>query len=864
LQETRGLSVTEIEFRAGALERERRVADSAKFYLLRSPPRTGVDEAAMRLRATVEQSGYPVQYFDQPDELADLVLRDWVAVLERDFPLGVCDPTADADSSDHSAFFRSRARWFSDVLERPKCLAMLTKPSRQRITLISGEAGCGKTAIVANWLLSRAALEQHREPHPVRPRGLRAAMSRLMEPKAYKPEAIFIYSAETSESSAHWTALLYQFVKAARTLAPWLPQPASDPLQLTSQFALALDAIGRTDGLFLVIDAIDTLGQNDIALLPWLPSQLPPHVRLLCTARPGIVADHLMARGASVSVVAPLGEGARRRLMDGYLTELGKNLQPELVGKLVGAPAASALPFTITVLEDLRVFGEHELIADRVATYLSCQSYDDLLVLILERLEGDYAEPTNLVASVLSALALSRSGLTEKELLSSIIPGETVVPYARWAPLRASLAPHVVEVRGRIRLASEQLRSIVLGKYARTSEASRAIHRRLAQSFRQQDNLRGLMETPWHYAFAGDWDAVTSWISTSRYLKVVWDSEAADVSRLWHAVHSEAGITPVDGYASTMQHPEADPDTAIRVAALLRRRGDLGPACSLVQRLVEIGRGWNNDTRLEPLLGDAALAYRQSGMLSAAKALLLEQQQMVILRGDRRSLAACLGNLGVVLRDLGLTEDAIRTHREEEKICDEIKDSVGSAKSRVNQAALSLMDGEVKACETLLNDAEGDLARVGDGLGLQAILEIRGTCLQRRGKRQEALRCFVKQEELNRRLANEPGIQKALMRQASAQQELMNYDAATDAIEKCERLAAQARDELIMAEASALKASIFINAGFPRLALPAIKAAELLIRSPVCVEHVALRDDILRIAKEIRRRLHNHRIAGQG
>ena len=73
-----------------------------------------------------------------------------------------------------------------------------------------------------------------------------------------------------------------------------------------------------------------------------------------------------------------------------YLAQFAKALSPARVERIAAAPQTANPLFLRAMLEELRLFGVHERLDERLAHYLSAVSIPDLYQQILERYEADY------------------------------------------------------------------------------------------------------------------------------------------------------------------------------------------------------------------------------------------------------------------------------------------------------------------------------------------------------------------------------------------------------------------------------------------------------------------------------------------
>ncbi len=88
-----------------------------------------------------------------------------------------------------------------------------------------------------------------------------------------------------------------------------------------------------------------------------------------------------------------------------------------------------------TLLEELRLFGEHENLEKRIDYYLEARNPYELYKKVLIRWEEDYEGDSDLVGDSMTLIWASRKGLTESELLHLLGTDKEPLPRALWSPL---------------------------------------------------------------------------------------------------------------------------------------------------------------------------------------------------------------------------------------------------------------------------------------------------------------------------------------------------------------------------------------------------------------------------------------------
>ncbi len=521
LAEHRDRSVTELEIQHGVLHNPG-MAGRAFFYF-RSPSyldalppeqhgafrevatpgeidRWGPAEAARRaeerrrkltdLKGSIRASGLPVREdYADPQALAELVLKDMTALIEELFPEGSQPDPLDKEAAEHEAFARSRLGVY---IGRPEYFQQLDEFARgpsqdaQGVGLVvRGESGSGKSALLANWLA-----------------GYHAA----------QPADVVLYHAigatpQSSDGSAMLRRLLAEF---RRRLDVQVEVPNS-PVELQRTFAGALHQAAARARVVLVLDALNQLEDRDgMPDLFWLPPELPANVRLIASTLPGRSLKELTKRRWPVLDVQPLEPAERIRLIVECLRQASKALSEDRVQRIASAEQAANPLFLRALLEELRVFGVHEKLDDRVAYYLGASSLEELFARILERYEADYErERPGLVGEAMTLLWAARRGLAENELLQLLggEPDGEPLPQAYWSPLYLAAEHSLTNRGGLICFFHDYVRRAAQCRYLPDAADQAGAHRRLAVYFHSQpDSVRRTDELAWQWQHAGAWE----------------------------------------------------------------------------------------------------------------------------------------------------------------------------------------------------------------------------------------------------------------------------------------------------------------------------------------------------------------------
>jgi len=739
LAEHTGLSMTELEFHAGAL-RPDRGPDEHLFYFLDRTGGPAEDPRLTRLKRSVQERQFPVREgFENLDHLQEAIYDDLCALVDslvQDEPAGESD-SASAAHVRHA--YRMTAGGFHG---RQRILAELDSYLRDGgpPLLLTGPPGMGKTALLAAW---RRRLDSDGGRH--------------------LPVFHFV-DVPGDQASLKW--VLAQLIEAGRAVGLVEGDVPKERLELPQAVPDWILGIAQRTPLLLVVDGVDALEDRHGARdLLWLPGELPDNVRVVVSAGSGRTWQAAVNRGFRVVNVDELGEAERLAYARDYLARFGKKLSGA-DGEMIGASEACGTPaFLEAVLGQLRIFSDYRGVAGELGWYVAAGSLEALYGRILARLqEDDQLGPPGRVAEVLALILGSRRGLLEAELLDLLGREGEPLEAAHWIPLRQRLASLIASERGLLRPVSELARQMT-DRNLELSRTRRDIHRRLSDYFASRlESPRGQEEAPWQARRGQQWERLGDLWTDQRVLAYAEQTESLDDARLdWVDIERHTGRSIESAYAQVIDAPWASPEYAGRVADLLTSLGRLPEALELLVWLHRSAKYARNDLvaqanaavrlswaqasmgRLVPavltcadavaaakLAGDTALEARctaEAARLFAAAGAVEEaiekyEEALSLFRrlGLHFEVGSCLSNIGVLREESSDLTVALDLYRQAEQAFAKAGSSRWLARARSHQATARWLTHDTAGAIKLWNEVGATFRLIGDMQGLAMAL----------------------------------------------------------------------------------------------------------------------------------------------
>jgi tetratricopeptide (TPR) repeat protein len=491
LKEHQKHSVTELEILHGVLNSPA-MADRALFYF-RDPAYVNKVDVAQRSDFVCENAEsaenltrlkdrirtahsqgklkYPAhENYADPDALAELVLADFTRLINELYPENQVPNPLDQEANRHEEHARSRRDIY---IPRPQLYEILNRhiESDNPPLVLIGESGCGKTALLANWV------DLWRKAHP--------------------QDLIIQHYIGSTPDSTGWERIVTRILgelKRAFEIPDELPS-APDKLRGALDEWFVKSAGPRR--IVLVLDGLNQLEDRDNAQeLGWLPVRFIPNVRVLTSALPGQALDATQKRGWPTQKVELLNAAERIQVVIEYLRQGGRTASKQLLTAIERQPQTCNPLYLRAFLDEIRQFGRHEELPKEIEKYLSAPSPKELYAKIIERWIRDYPEAR--VDEALKLIWAARRGLAESELMDLLGQDGKPLPRRYWTPFYLAAERSLVVRSGLLNFAHDYLRSAVQERLVGDEEKQDDARLRLADYFEIQPvSERSCDELPW-------------------------------------------------------------------------------------------------------------------------------------------------------------------------------------------------------------------------------------------------------------------------------------------------------------------------------------------------------------------------------
>ncbi|MDR1895142.1 MAG: tetratricopeptide repeat protein [Spirochaetales bacterium] len=522
--EKNGTSITEIEIQEGVLRAKTKV--NAYFYFrspamdvpdnadFREAPGSPASEKLERLKSTLRgQKTYPVAEYDSIKHLGDLVERDFKELADALFPK-VSFSALKKERLEQATFLKSKTIAYVGDEELVKQIDEFVS-GETACLVVKGESGAGKSALLANWIKSRERRDDEKIIYHFVGQSMSQGDHRKITARLIN-ELKDIYSLEDPPDEL-------EQLKAGE-----------DKQQAKLQNLLA--GIRDRGPLIIILEGLDKLSDSAGAkLLNWLPG-FPSNVKFIFSTRKGDkTTDYFTRMEYPVVEMKPLSEERIKTLIPLYLNLYGKNLNGPQIERIARDPENSNPLALCTLLDELRMFGVHEKLDEKIDWYLKAESIPALFELVLGRLEENFNYgKENFVKNVLSLLWVSRNGLSEDEL--SALTGSA--PLYR-SQLFNGLESHLLTRNGLLTFSNGYIREAVESRYLNTDESKREYRLKLAKFFTEDQSAianRKNDEVPYQLFELGEWDELYRLLLDFNVFEYLSTKESYELVKYWHTL----------------------------------------------------------------------------------------------------------------------------------------------------------------------------------------------------------------------------------------------------------------------------------------------------------------------------------------
>ena len=276
------------------------------------------------------------------------------------------------------------------------------------LCLLTAEEGFGKTMLLANFSnsLKEKALENGNDLN------------------------IFTRFSEVSDKSGDqysiWRSILEEaeisLPKGKDGLDDWIPN--LEKLKSKENIERVLNNLSKNGETIIIIDGVNQL-PDGLEMIKWLPKDLPDNLKIILSFKEDEESQKLiddLDENFNHLKIKKLEFDEKKSIINEYLNQFLKALDDERINTICKAEGSDNPLFLKILLNELRVFGQHEELERQIANFPS--NPQKAFQKVLDRLENEVTytkiDSKEIIKLIFGFLANTRYGLSEEELINSI------------------------------------------------------------------------------------------------------------------------------------------------------------------------------------------------------------------------------------------------------------------------------------------------------------------------------------------------------------------------------------------------------------------------------------------------------------
>ena len=471
------LSVTEMEMQFGVLQRKEDM--HAYFYIKEGEESSKADNPEMleRLKKEVQGSRYPSSSYSSPEDLGIQIQQAFTTLLNQLFPEGHLSELEKERIGQRSFMNQLCQNYIRDDRNFQVLDEWMQDWERHQM-VVTGASGLGKSALIANWVKEKLS-DEHR---------------------CY---SIIYHFTGNGGSESHHEHIMKVLSDEINDVYGWEEDENTNQSQEDKLNDLFLKVASEgKKSLLIVLDAINQIIDTDNAkLLNWLP--IPPrNIKILfSTLEDDRTMEVFRNRHYPELVLQPLDAEKRRQLVTDYLWLYRKKLTDAQIERIITDKQSENTLVLKTLLDELINYGVFEKLDKRIDYYLLPDTIEDFYQALLQSYEDDFGK--DFVKQILSLIAVSRSGLSEDEILAI-----TNYKQLYWSQFYCAFASHLNAKNGLFYFSHRYVQNAVWSRYLDKTDWEHSCRMAIIEEMSKDNNIRAYAELPYQYEAVGDYDSL--------------------------------------------------------------------------------------------------------------------------------------------------------------------------------------------------------------------------------------------------------------------------------------------------------------------------------------------------------------------
>jgi hypothetical protein len=556
LSENKSRSITELEIQYGALHANLKGDSNKKFFYFRGSDEHDepiqLTELKNKIREHVSEDGISLyDGYQSIEEFRDQVTKDLSNMIEKEYSLRANLDELSLTKAKQESYIEKQTRFYIEN-EQDQDLDRFLQ-GQEKAVFLTGKSGIGKSSLIANWL------------------------SKLQQNSTHENGRLLYHfvGADLENSTA---VKIYQRLirQLANDYQLELELNSTKLTDLRTTFFKALNEV--KDNLVLVIDALNQIEGSGAESFLFDLRSIPRNVKVIVSAAHQELKRTAISQMWNTLEIQPLQDGVKKELIRQYFNRYQKNFDPDYIDQIAALPFADQPLYLTKLIEEIRLYGDHDTLGEKIAEYGQTLSTLELLKKIVLRIEKDYKiHQLNLPKKILSILYLVKYGMTESQLRGMIIEKE-LLPI-EWVPFFINIQTFLLQTSGRFTLFHDEFREVIKQLYLTDETTIHTIRKELVgvleNDFKEGNKWEGVkgLELLYQLEQLEDWESLYAILSDVPFLLSIFSHNEEIIVRYWELIETHSSFSMLYAYKDILEYSENyDEQIKLRIAQLFQER----------------------------------------------------------------------------------------------------------------------------------------------------------------------------------------------------------------------------------------------------------------------------------------------------
>lgn len=509
VDELLGLSMTEMEIQFAVLRRKAKM--HAYFYIKESvenkndsiEDETKRQKLAALKKALVNNKRYKAQPYLNEEDLSNKITDAFKSLLDTLFKQPIVSPTC-------KELIRQRAyrdQLCNTYIKDDESFSFLSNwlSGTKKHLVIFGESGIGKSALLANWtkeLEGSKDCEYNIIYHFIGNGGCEGLIEQIQRVLVERFYQVLNIKSQVRSDNQNENLLEEVITRVAE----------------------------RQDiKILLVLDGINQLIEDEAKSLSWVP-ELPCNMKVVFST---LREDRTMStfKNRRYPRLELKSVKNKHQLIQEYLGTFAKKLSEKQIARIAADPQTDNTLVLVSLLNILINFCTHENLDITIENLLASETIDDYYKSLINIYECEYdgnVKTQGLVRSALSLILLSRSGISEYDLISVI----KTTPFY-WSQFFCAFKRNFSVCNGYITLSHQYISKAVSELYFQNPGWENDCRRALISSLINRNDEYAMKEVPFQYYCLRDNGGLYTYISDIDIFDYLYENDKIMLIKYW-------------------------------------------------------------------------------------------------------------------------------------------------------------------------------------------------------------------------------------------------------------------------------------------------------------------------------------------